>query len=71
MARFEELRLHLDKVFRSYTDIGNASNIRHSERGKTLIDDDPILIEHLFYSVWSLIRAVLEREAAGATNRTT
>jgi hypothetical protein len=63
---FEELRPHFDNIFRAYTAIGNTATIRHSERNKVFIDDDPVLIEHLFYSVWALIRAVLAREAKGA-----
>lgn len=66
LARAEELRPHIDKLFRAYTDIGNTANIRHSERDKVLIDHDAVLIEQLFYSVWALIRAVLAREAEGS-----
>lgn len=67
LARFEELRPQFDALFRAYTIIGNTTSIRHSERDKVFIDDDPVLIEHLFYSVWALVRAVLAREGKGST----
>lgn len=64
LARHEELRPHFEQLFQSYTAIGNTANIRHSERDKVPLDDDPDLVEHLFYSGWALVRGVLAREAA-------
>lgn len=63
LARFEELQPHFENLFRTYTAIGNTANIRHSERDKVVLDEDGVLVEHLFYSVWALVRGVLSRES--------
>lgn len=54
MVPYTALRVHVDAIARSLTDIGNQTNIRHSEQRVTIIDQDPVFIEYLFFSCFAL-----------------
>ena len=59
IAGLSGLSSEVEGIMRSYTTFVNAANVRHSETSTIEIDGAPNLIEYVFYSLFSLVRAAL------------